>query len=151
MHAASVHPEPGSNSLKNYILNLSLLRLNTFFRANSILSFILLFEFLNVFINENLHCLKSLDLKPSASNFLLFNFQWASAVSRESAYLLYYNLFQLSSVFSIFFRFFYHFSFLAKTDDLWTMILCIIAIYLCWKMYLLIFAKGYWQYKASVI
>ena len=99
MHAASVHPEPGSNSLKNYILNLSHPRLNTFFRANSILSFILLFEFLNVFINENLHCLKSLDLKPSASNFLLFNFQWASAVSRESAYLLYYNLFQLSSGF----------------------------------------------------
>ena len=33
MHAASVNPEPGSNSLKNCILALASRRVNTFFRA----------------------------------------------------------------------------------------------------------------------
>ena len=43
MHAASVNPEPGSNSLKNYILNPE--GPNTILRA-IFSSFFLLFEFL---------------------------------------------------------------------------------------------------------
>ena len=52
MHAASVNPEPGSNSLKNSILNPKTAApgLKTFFRA-IYLSFFLLFEFLNVFLS----------------------------------------------------------------------------------------------------
>ena len=52
MHAASVHPEPGSNSLKNgYIFAPSRKRLHTFLRV-AYSSFSYFFEFLNVFLNE---------------------------------------------------------------------------------------------------
>ena len=83
MHAASVHPEPGSNSLKN--INLSgRSPLNPFFRANN-LSFFLLFElYSNVFLNEipfthtfvfSLTCLYEI---------LLFNFQGSMLVRKVS-------------------------------------------------------------------
>ena len=79
MHAASVNPEPGSNSLKNYILNLPRghppRKLNTFFRANFNLSFLLLFELFSL-------CLTRIAQISLCSNFVLFNFQWSSAALR---------------------------------------------------------------------
>ena len=46
MHAASVNPEPGSNSLKNYILSKGRPSVNTFSRVY--LAFV--FTFLSIFV-----------------------------------------------------------------------------------------------------
>ena len=63
-HAASVHPEPGSNSLKNGILNSSLDELKIFFRA----------IYLSFFYFSTL-CSKLLTRSLFRSLNLLFNFQ----------------------------------------------------------------------------
>ena len=65
MHAASVHPEPGSNSLK-IVIHLSYAQLNPF--QSAISSFLYSFEFLNVFLTRFLHTYR-------VTKILLFNFQ----------------------------------------------------------------------------
>ena len=104
MHAASVNPEPGSNSLKNCISYL-------YPKAESIpylelfcLSFFLLLEyFFSMCFNEI-----PLHFSVLKKNFLLFNFQWPSANRLRSACLLYYIISFLSRGFLNFFMFFYH-------------------------------------------
>ena len=95
MHAASVHPEPGSNSLKNY--NLSDLRsAKSFFRVLS-LAFLLL-EYFSMCFNEipSHVC--------SCFEILLFNFQRPSSslhklVLVAATVISYHNVFHLSSLF----------------------------------------------------
>ena len=70
-HAASVHPEPGSNSLKNGILNSSSDELKIFFRA-IVLSF---FYFSTL-------CFKVIDKNLFVLFRLLFNFQGPFCASR---------------------------------------------------------------------
>ena len=68
MHAASVNPEPGSNSLKNVYLN-SQGEPKSFFRANFNLSFSLLLFRVLLFVFDKI---AQLVLK---SLLVLFNFQ----------------------------------------------------------------------------
>ena len=70
MHAASVHPEPGSNSLKNGIYCLSAVHS---FLELAYLSFLLLFR-VSKFVRDSFT--RTFVFLPSwCSKFLLFNFQ----------------------------------------------------------------------------
>ena len=100
MHAASVNPEPGSNSLKNYIFSSS--RYSIPFSELFILA-----SFFTFWVSQ---CVLTRFAQSCAfSNFVLFNFQWSSADS-ESAWLLYNKASQLSIVFLKFFRIFSFFN-----------------------------------------
>ena len=87
MHAASVNPEPGSNSLKNYISTPS--GVNTFFRASLTLKYFYFAWFVfSSGIFEISHTILSIVLCVS-SLVLLFNFQWPTPCS--AAQLFYYT------------------------------------------------------------
>ena len=94
MHAASVNPEPGSNSLKNCIS--STLVLKTFFRA-CLLVYFCLSSILKKLRDSSLHntCL------CFVLHLLLFNFQWPIRLSAflGTAWILYHKVFLLSSTF----------------------------------------------------
>ena len=103
MHAASVNPEPGSNSLKNSISNsFSCLTssLELFFLASSYF-----FEFLFSKCFDKISHTISVLLISSVVQFSMSNF----AALLRSALLLYYINFRKSIVFSKFFRFFWFF------------------------------------------
>ena len=102
MHAASVNPEPGSNSLKNVYLN-SQGNLNPFSELNFNLSFLLLLSFFTQVFWQELH--------NCASIFCVVQFSMIKCCSRSQ--LDYYTTFIQKSqyLFLIFFRFFCVFSF----------------------------------------
>ena len=117
MHAASVNPEPGSNSLKNVYLNP--VGLKYFFRANFNLSFLLLLSYLLKCFDKN--CTIVLLF------FVLFNFQWSSACSVQACTL--YNIQpKKSRGFLIFFGFFWCFLHLLFFDEFHICFLCNITI-----------------------
>ena len=95
-HAASVHPEPGSNSLKNGILNSSLDELKIFFRA----------IYLSFFYFSTL-CFKVIDKNLFVLYFVccsIFKDRFAPLVS--SAHVVYHIIHRLSTPFFIFFHLF---------------------------------------------
>ena len=108
MHAASVHPEPGSNSLKNCILYAKAHK--NFFRAK-ILSFFLLFEFYSMcFLTRFLYT--PFVFTKVCFEILLFNFQGSMPAKIISArqpdyYSTPFSLCQY--LFSNFFKFFWGF------------------------------------------
>ena len=115
MHAASVHPEPGSNSLKNCIsISVStecyqLIRVILFAQLLVRASVDLFLSPLNSkeFSESLVLCFLSL------YTWLLFNFQWALwfACCLSAAYLLYHIRLPLSRGFSNFFQVFLRFLF----------------------------------------
>ena len=107
MHAASVNPEPGSNSLKNVYLN-SQWELKSFFRANFNLSFLLLLSFFTQVFWQELHNCASF-----FSCCSIFNDQ---VLLSKSARLLYYNLSEMSSTFFKKVLFFFAFLVLLSFD-----------------------------------
>ena len=102
MHAASVNPEPGSNSLKNVYLN-SQWELKSFFRANFNLSFLLLLSFFTQVFWQELH--------NCASIFVLFNFQWSSAALEVSSIIILHSNQNVNRFFEKFLSFFLFSSF----------------------------------------
>ena len=95
MHAASVHPEPGSNSLKIYYI-----RFRVIYFLELILA-ILLFEFFSMCFNE-------IPSHFSVLEILLFNFQRPMRRTGllSATFLLYTILSHLSSLFWKFFQLF---------------------------------------------
>ena len=78
MHAASVHPEPGSNSLKNCISkSKSSLDLISFLRAFALALYYLLELLLNSKEFSESTSLLTFPLSRTQYILLLFNFQWA--------------------------------------------------------------------------
>ncbi len=106
MHAASVNPEPGSNSLKNYILNDPKVT-QYLFQSYCLSFFSYFFEFLNVFLTR-MHNLVLFQISCCS----IFNDQGAAL---KSASPLYYKGFRLSIPF---FNFFQKFSFLNKKPSI---------------------------------
>ena len=76
MHAASVHPEPGSNSRKNYFTS-SPLGLVITFRVTLILN-----SFTLLSIYNSLDEISSFAHTMLCTSLLLFNFQWPFSLSR---------------------------------------------------------------------
>ena len=105
MHAASVHPEPGSNSLKNGIYN-SLAEATYRFLELAYLSFLLLFR-VSKFVRDSFT--RTFVFLPSwCSKFLLFNFQRPIAfrrlaVSFTSIHQSFRFVKRISKLFSLFF------------------------------------------------
>ena len=103
MHAASVHPEPGSNSLKNGIYCLSAVHS---FLELAYLSFLLLFR-VSKFVRDSFT--RTFVFLPSwCSKFLLFNFQRPIAsrrlaVSFISIHQSFRFVMRISKLFSLFF------------------------------------------------
>ena len=102
MHAASVNPEPGSNSLKNVYLN-PFRNLNPFSE--------LLFNLASFYFLSFSQCvLTRTTLFQCFLCFLLFNFQWSSCL--QGCKLFYYTtIFPFCQyIFLTFFVFFYFYS-----------------------------------------
>ena len=93
MHAASVYPEPGSNSL-NMIYQGYLSNHHTEFVCSTYFKELIIFKFKRIF---GVFYILS----------LLFNFQGASRTFWGAALLLYQNLFSLSTLFWKFFQSFF--------------------------------------------
>ena len=114
MHAASVHPEPGSNSLKNGIYN-SLAEATYRFLELAYLSFLLLFR-VSKFVRDSFT--RTFVFLPSwCSKYLLFNFQRPLTCSRLSCCKLVYYTSAVSvcqGLFKTFFAFFQSLSFLFR-------------------------------------
>ena len=98
MHAASVNPEPGSNSLKNCIFSVTLATANTFFRAIYLSFFFYFFEFLNVLLTRmhNLVLFK----------FRVVQFSMINAALEVSSSIILYLSSNVKSFFEFFYRFF---------------------------------------------
>ena len=97
MHAASVNPEPGSNSLKNCI----------FSHSRELIPFSELFILASLLLVLFSKCFNEISALFSARNFMLFNFQGAIlARFPKRAQLLYIILFVLSIEFPKYFSFF---------------------------------------------
>ena len=111
MHAASVHPEPGSNSLKNGIYN-SLSEATYRFLELAYLSFLLLFR-VSKFVRDSFT--RTFVFLPSwCSKYLLFNFQRPLSCSQHSCCKLVYYTSAVSvcqGLFKTFFAFFQSLSF----------------------------------------
>ena len=105
MHAASVHPEPGSNSRKifYYIRPRSVTIIFELFILAS-------FTLLSIYNSFDEICTCFL----LCTYLLLFNFQWPFAAFFATALLVYHNTFALSIPFWKFFKFFQLFSFFSS-------------------------------------
>ena len=112
MHAASVNPEPGSNSLKNCISNLTKVKSNIFFRA-IYSSFFLLFEFL--FLSKCINEISALFVVLEISCCSIFNDRCAPkhplALRRLTIIPDYY------SIVKGFFNFFHNFFYFGKNSN----------------------------------
>ena len=121
MHAASVHPEPGSNSLKNCISYSIAAVWHHLFRVNwlcSITCLELLYFYsrhismtvISLWLKNSKEFSESLYFGHQNTWILLFNFQWAVlfAASPRGSQLVYYTTlsFVCQEVFQTFFKFF---------------------------------------------
>ena len=111
-HAASVHPEPGSNSLKKFKLS-TYRRKFIYFRSLSFCSLLCCTFSVSQFLNRLTKLFSSLFVKRNCtsicsffSRLLLFNFQGTYALRFRIACLLYHKLSLLSSTFFKFFQLF---------------------------------------------
>ena len=118
MHAASVHPEPGSNSLKNGIYN-SLAEATYRFLELAYLSFLLLFR-VSKFVRDSFT--RTFVFLPSwCSKYLLFNFQRPFSRPQLSCCKLVYYTSAVSvcqGLFKTFFAFFQAFRFASAPGSL---------------------------------
>ena len=126
MHAASVHPEPGSNSLKNFILNLKAFapRPKSFFRA-IYLSFFYFLSFSMCSLTRIAHLVLN-------SNFFccsIFNDQCQSCGCPFDNRLVYYTII-FSTCQGVFKSFFDFFAFL-----------CFMHFLLCFDVFFVLFAQ----------
>ena len=105
MHAASVHPEPGSNSRYHCIKTCVATRFNLYIELLLLAFYFCLSSILVWIVRDPLHILYML-----CTSLLLFNFQGSFAAACATAWLLYHNRLALSipfwKVFYFFSRFF---------------------------------------------
>ena len=115
MHAASVHPEPGSNSLKNCISYSISAVWHHLFRVNWLCSITCLechisMTAISLWLKNSKEFSESLYFGHQNTWILLFNFQWAVlfAASPRGSQLVYYTTLSLAcqEVFWTFFKFF---------------------------------------------
>ena len=119
MHAASVNPEPGSNSLKNVYLN-PFRNLNPFSE--------LLFNLASFYFLSFSQCvLTRTTLFSVFSHFLVVQFSMIKSLDIQ-AYLLYNIKEKKSRVFFDFFYFFYVFQFLFIFNSFDSLFLCTFTI-----------------------
>ena len=114
MHAASVHPEPGSNSLKNG-MSFGFARVKSFFRVNWFAQLLVRVSYwlwlaISLWLKNSKEFSESLYFGHQNTWILLFNFQWAVlfAASPRGSQLIYYTTlsFACQEVFQTFFKFF---------------------------------------------
>ena len=104
MHAASVHPEPGSNSRKNSIIS------NPSGSAITFSSYFILASLTLLRIYNSLTRSAHTHFFMLCTSLLLFNFQWPLLPPfRRTAWLLYHTIFYLSIPFLNFFEKFFIF------------------------------------------